>query len=105
MGFGKLGENGHWVIANSKERDSAAFEIRQRALQLDELRLAEGSPTGTAVKEHNGAPPGAGLMEINGVTVLVRQRYIRELLADGWSDVGKIYSGRHSSFPFLIHSL
>jgi hypothetical protein len=74
-------------------------------LQLDELRLAERSPAGTAVKEHDGTPPGAGLVQINSVAVLIRQRHIRELLTNGWPDMGKIYSCRHCSFPFLIHSL
>jgi hypothetical protein len=74
-------------------------------LQLDELRLAEGSPAGATVKEHDRAPPGTGLMEINDLAMLIRQRHIRELLTDGWSDVGKINDGRHTGFPFLIHSL
>jgi hypothetical protein len=40
-------------------------------LQLHELRLTEGSPTGTAVKEDDCTTTGACLVQVDGFAVLV----------------------------------
>jgi hypothetical protein len=55
------------------------------------------------MKEHDGAPPGACLVQINRRTMLVRQRHVRETLSDCWSDVRKINSGRHKHSSFVKH--
>jgi hypothetical protein len=49
-----------------------AHKIRQTLLQLDELRFAVGSPPRTAVKDDHGPPTVAGLVQIDGLAVLVR---------------------------------
>ena len=64
MRLGELGEHVYRVVADGKDRDLVAREVGQGALQLHELRLAEGSPTSTTVKKHDRTTPGAGLMQI-----------------------------------------
>jgi hypothetical protein len=66
------------------------LEVRQRALQLDELRLAKGSPTGAAVEHHQGAPVTSSLVERYRFAVLVRERDVREVLPDGRTDVAEV---------------
>jgi hypothetical protein len=52
------------------------------------------------MKEHNRTPSGAGPVQINGLTMLVWQRHVRELLPDCRSDVRKINGGRHKHSSF-----
>jgi hypothetical protein len=73
MRLGKFRQDRYRVVADSKDSNSVTREVRERALQLHELRFAERSPTRTAMKEHDRAPPGACLMQINSVAVLIRQ--------------------------------
>jgi hypothetical protein len=49
-----------------------ALKVWQALLQLHELRFAEGSPAGTAVKDDQGAPTVTGLVQVDALTVLVR---------------------------------
>jgi len=55
------------------------------------------------MKEHNRTPSGAGLMQINSLTMLVWQRHVRKLLSDCRSDVRKVNNSRHKSSSFLKH--
>src|SRR5262249_52217810 len=48
----KGGQYVHSIVADGKRHDTMALKVRQTLLQLDELRLAEGSPSGTAMKDH-----------------------------------------------------
>ena len=48
------------------------LEVRQRALQLDELCLAKGSPTSAAVENHQRATVTSRLVETHQIAVLVR---------------------------------
>jgi len=57
-----------------------ALKVWQAFLQLHELRFAEGSPAGTAVKDDQGTPTVTGLVQVNALTVLVRQDNVREAL-------------------------
>ena len=60
MGLGKLRQDRYWVVADGKDSNTITREIGQGVLQLDELRLTERSPRGTAMKEHDRTSPGAG---------------------------------------------
>src|SRR5262249_40087036 len=83
------------------------LKVRQTLLQLDELRFAKGSPPGTAVKDHQGMPTVAGLVQIDLLAVLVWQDNIREAFPNRRSNLGKVDakvegSGhKHSSFTWL----
>jgi len=59
-----------------------ALKVWQALLQLHELRFAEGSPAGTAVKDDQGTPTVTGLVQVNALTVLVRQDDVREVLSN-----------------------
>jgi hypothetical protein len=97
MGLGKLRQDRYWVVADGKDSNTITREIGQGVLQLDELRLTERSPRSTAMKEHDRTSPSAGLVQINRLTVLIRQRYVREKFSNCRSDVGEINGGRHTS--------
>jgi hypothetical protein len=58
-------------MANREHRDLLTFEIRQAALQLDELRFAKWSPTGAPVKHDQGSTAASGLMDLDGIAMLV----------------------------------
>ena len=62
LGLGKLRKDRYRVVPDGKDSNTITREIGQGALQLDELRLAERSPRGAAVKEHDRTSPGTGLM-------------------------------------------
>ena len=67
-----------------------AFEIRQAALQLHELRLAKGSPASAAVENHQGATSASRLVEIDRGPVLVREDHVREAFSYGRPDLAEI---------------
>jgi hypothetical protein len=61
----------HGIVANGKNGNVLALEVRQRALQLDELCLAKGSPTSAAVENHQRATVTSRLVETHPIAVLV----------------------------------
>jgi len=67
-----------------------ALEVRQAFLQLDELRFAVGSPPGTAVEDHQGAPTVPNLVEIDVSAVLVRQDDVGKALPDRRADCSEV---------------
>ena len=67
-----------------------ALKIRQTLLQLDELRFAERSPPSTTVKDHQGTPTVADLVQIDVLTVLVWQDDVREALPNGRANRGEV---------------
>jgi len=69
---GKPAEHVHRIIAHGEESNILAREVGYAALQLDELRLAEGSPGRAAVEHHQGTPSATRLMEIHGMAMLIR---------------------------------
>jgi len=69
---GKPAEHGDGIIADGEDGDVRPREVGQAALQLDELRLAEGSPGRAAVEHHQGTPSATRLMEIHGMAMLIR---------------------------------
>jgi hypothetical protein len=66
------------------------LKVWQTLLQLDELRFAEGSPPGAAVKDHQCTPTMAGLVEIDALTMLVRQHDIRKALSHRRANLGEV---------------
>jgi len=95
----KPAEHVHRVIADGEDGDVRPREVGQAPLQLDELRLAEGSPTGAAVEHHQGPPGATRLMEIHGLAMLIRQEDVGEALPNRGADPAKINTevrdGRH----------
>jgi hypothetical protein len=67
-----------------------ALKVWQTLLQLYELRFAEGSPAGTAVKDDQGTPTVTGLVQVDTLTVLVRQDHVREALANCRPNCGEV---------------
>jgi hypothetical protein len=77
------------------------LEVGETALQLDELRLAKGSPTGTAMEDHQSTPASSGLMEMDKMAVLVRQHNIREGRAHSRTNMAEVNTAmRHCRHRF-----
>jgi hypothetical protein len=72
-----------------------ALKIRQTLLQLDELRFAEGSPPGTAMKHDQSTPPVAGLVQIDTLAVLIWQDDVREALPNRRANLGEVDTKVH----------
>ena len=66
------------------------LEVGQTALQLDELRLAKGSPTGAAMEDYQSLPATSGLVKMHKIAVLVWQHHIREALANSRANVAEV---------------
>jgi hypothetical protein len=66
------------------------LEVGETALQLDELRLAKGSPAGTTVEDHQSAPASSGLMQLDQLAVLVGQHNIGEARANSRANVAEV---------------
>jgi hypothetical protein len=60
--FGERSEVGRPVVADREDGVPSPLELRQRALQLDQLRLAVRSPDRAAKEDDERAPPGAAGM-------------------------------------------
>jgi len=76
------------VIANGRELDSLLFKSRERALQLDQLPFAEGSPVCGTEKEKNGAVCSfEGIESLHAVKLVVERK--------GWSFLTDRESDRH----------
>jgi hypothetical protein len=87
---GKSSQHVHGVVADGKRHDVVALKVSQALLQLHELRFAEGSPAGTAVKDNQGTPTVTNLVQVNVLTVLVRQDDVREALPNCRANPGEI---------------
>ncbi len=97
----KGGQHVYGVVADGKGYDMMALKVRQTLLQLDELRFTEGSPSGAAVKDDQGTPTVADLVQIDALAVLVRQDDVREALPNRRANLGevdaKVEGSRHKS--------
>jgi hypothetical protein len=60
------------------------------ALQLDQLRLAVGSPDRTAVEGDDRAPALAVPVKIDRLATLIRQANVRKYLADRWTSLAVV---------------
>lgn len=64
--------------------------VGETALQLDELRLAKGSPAGTTVEDHQSAPASSGLVQMDQTAVLVGQHNIRKARANSRANMAEV---------------
>jgi hypothetical protein len=87
---GKSGQHIYSVVADGKKHDVVALKVWQALLQLHELRSAEGSPAGTAVQDDQGTPTVTGLVQVNTLTVLVRQDDVWEALPNCRANPGEV---------------
>jgi hypothetical protein len=87
---GKSGQHVHGVVADSKKHDVVALKVWQALLQLHELRFAEGSPAGTAVQDDQGTPTITSLVQVDTLTMLVRQDDVREALPNCRANRGEV---------------
>jgi hypothetical protein len=71
MLVGEAAKHINGIVADGEDRDVLAREVGQAALQLDELRFTEGSPAGAAMERHQGAAASSGLVQIDGLALLV----------------------------------
>jgi len=61
------------IVTDGEDDDVLAFKVGQTALQLDELRLTEGSPCRAAMEDYQGPTAASGLVQTEGVTMLIWQ--------------------------------
>jgi hypothetical protein len=87
---GKSGQHVHGVVADGKRHNVVALKVWQALLQLHELRFAERSPPSTAVKDDQGTPTVTGLVQVDALTVLVRQDDVREALPNYRTNPGEV---------------
>ncbi len=73
MLFGKLGEEFDFVVADGEYLVAGLAQLRERFLQLHELRHTGRSPIGGAVEHNNRPPVAAVLPNVHELTMLVRQ--------------------------------
>jgi len=93
------------VIANGEDGDVLTLEIGEAALQLNELRLAKGSPSSAAIKDYEGPVASAGLVQTQCLPILVWQHHIRKTCSKGWTNGTKVNAEiRHCSHSFFPHS-
>jgi hypothetical protein len=107
MLFGEAAQHIDGIVADGKNRDVLAREVGQAALQLDELRFAEGSPAGAAMEHHQGAATGAGLVQIDALAMLVRYNDVGEAFPNGRADLVEVDpkirdSGHTFSFSLCV---
>jgi len=86
----KAAEYLNGVVADGEEGDAFGLEIRPYLLQLDQLRLAEGSPLGTAVENHQGLPIRTRSVEVDAGSVLIPQADVRKALALARTDLFEV---------------
>lgn len=60
MPLGKVSERGHLVVADGEQPDAPVLKLVGDALQLDQLRLAVGSPARAAIEEDGRTATTAG---------------------------------------------
>src|SRR6266849_4936012 len=79
------------VVADGREAEPLVAKLLHLSLQLDELRLAVGSPVGRAQKnEHRALRPHDGLKG-PGLTRLILEAEIRHALAHLGAELGDVY--------------
>jgi hypothetical protein len=78
----KSGKRVDGIVANRKQCRVGPGQVRPDSLQLDELRLAVGSPPRTAVEHDKRSPAPARLPKANERSGLVGQSDVGETLPD-----------------------
>ena len=86
----------------AEDRDPPrSASVRQRPLQLDELRLAERSPLRAAVEDDEGRAAAAGVVEIDHRARLIGEADVRKALAFDRTDSLEVPRTVASSFAPL----
>jgi hypothetical protein len=75
--------------------------VGQSALQLDELRLTEGSPCRAAMEYYQGPTAASGLVQTEGVTMLIWQHHVGKTRTHGRIDVAEV----NTKIPNRRHAL
>jgi hypothetical protein len=93
------------IVTDGEDDNVLAFKVGQTALQLDELRLAEGSPGGAAMEDYQGPTAASGLVQAEGVTMLIWQHHVGKTRTHGRTDRAKVNTEiRDCSHGFLPYS-
>jgi hypothetical protein len=67
----KPSQHVHRIIADRKEGYMGTLEVGETALQLNELCLAEWSPRGAAIEDHQSAMIASSLVQIDEIAMLI----------------------------------
>jgi len=78
------------IVAEGEQRDAALPELLCHLLQLNQLRLAERSPLGATVENHERPLAAASGVEVNHLPRLVGQANVRKALTQLGTDRGEI---------------
>src|SRR5258708_22555116 len=78
----EAGQHGYRVVAYGEDRNTGPLVVRERALQLDELRFTVPSPRGATMEEHQRSTSGASGMQIDRQAVLIPQDGVRDAAAN-----------------------
>ena len=78
------------IVTDGEDDDVLPFKVGQTALQLDELRLTEGSPGRTAMEDDQGPSAASGLVQTEGVTMLIWQHHVGKTRPHGRTDVAEV---------------
>ena len=70
---GEIVQDPDRIVADREEGDPVRRRLRSDLLQLNQLRLAERSPLGAAVKDDKRLAPGASRVQVHRCAGLVRQ--------------------------------
>ncbi len=82
VAVGERPKIGRPVVADGEQRVARPFELGERSLQLDQLRLAVRSPDRAAVQDDDRATPTAPGVQIDDRAALVGQPHVGERIAD-----------------------
>ncbi|HEV2010857.1 MAG TPA: hypothetical protein VGS17_07515 [Candidatus Limnocylindria bacterium] len=92
---GELAQPALMVIADRKERDAGGIERAGDPLQLDQLRLAIGSPPRAAVEHDDRTTFPACVVQVHEGAVLVGETDIGKGIADARAGIAVVTHGRH----------
>ena len=90
LGRGKVPQHLLRVIADSDQRDAGADQLAVYLLQLNELRLAVGSPLGASIEHNQGTTACPPSVEGNRLTASIGELDLRKGGANGGPDLGQV---------------
>jgi hypothetical protein len=92
MFFSEAMQHLNRIVADGKNGNVLALEVRQGMLQLNELCLAKGSPTGATVENHQRASVAPRLVKRHYIAMLVRQCDVREMFPNGRANTSEVHT-------------
>jgi hypothetical protein len=87
---GEPAQTSDGIVADGEDGDVLPFEVRQAALQLDELRFTKRSPFGAAMKHDQCAAARPDLVQTHGCAKLIWKDNIREMSPNSRADLGEV---------------